>query len=266
MPPSRVTAVEALVRRDRLVVLAGLIGVTALAWVYTVVLAGHDMESHVGAMAGMHHRAWSAADLTLTFFMWVVMMVAMMLPTAAPMVLALAGISRSRDAREGSVAPATAFVFGYLIVWTGYSLVATLLQWRLHQAALISAAGASTSVALGAALLLSAGAFQLTPLKHACLRHCRSPLGFVLAEWRPGAAGGLRMGIVHGLYCAGCCWALMALMFFAGTMNLLWIAGLALLMFAEKVLPGGRLLSQAVGAVLVAWGLHVLAADVLGLL
>jgi len=121
-------------------------------------------------------------------------------------------------------------------VWTGYSLVATLLKWRLHQAALISAAGVSSSAVLSAALLLSAGAFQLTPLEHACLRYCRSPRGFVLAEWRPGAAGGLRMGVQHGLYCAGCCWALM---FFAGVMNLQWIAGLALLMFAEKVLPGG---------------------------
>ncbi|HEY5657030.1 MAG TPA: DUF2182 domain-containing protein, partial [Myxococcota bacterium] len=162
-----------------------------------------------------------------------------------------------------TVAPATAFVAGYLIVWTGYSLVATLLQWRLHQAALISAAGASTSAALAAALLLAAGAFQLTPLKHACLRHCRSPLAFVLAEWRPGATGALRMGVVHGLFCTGCCWALMGLMFFAGTMNLLWIAGLALLMFAEKVLPGGRLLGQLAGVAFVAWGLHVLAVDVL---
>jgi predicted metal-binding membrane protein len=196
VPPSRATALEAVVRRDRLVVLAGLIGVSALAWGYTVVLAGHDMESRAGAMAATHHRAWSAADLAMTFLMWVVMMVAMMLPTAAPVVLA-------------------------------------------------------------------AGAFQLTPLKHACLRHCRSPLGFVLAEWRPGARGALRMGLVHGLYCAGCCWALMALMFFAGTMNLLWIAGLALLMFAEKVLPGGRLLGHAVGAALVVWGLHALAADAL---
>lgn len=255
---------EALARRDRWIVLAGLIGVTALAWVYTIVLAGHDMESHLGGMAGMHHAAWGAADLALTFLMWVVMMVAMMLPTAAPMVLTLAGISRARDARDGPIAPATAFVLGYLIVWSGYSLVATLLQWRLHQAALISAAGASTSAALGAALLLSAGVFQLTPVKYACLRHCRSPRGFVLAEWRPGAVGGLRMGILHGLYCAGCCWALMALMFFAGTMNLLWIAGLALLMFVEKVLPGGRQLGYAVGVVLVVWGLRVLTADVLG--
>ena len=112
-------------------------------------------------------------------------------------------------------------------------------------------------------MLLAAGAFQLTPLKHACLQRCRSPLGFLLTEWRPGASGALHMGIKHGVYCVGCCWALMALMFYAGTMNLLWIAGLALLMLAEKVLPGGRSLSYAVGIALAVGGLHVLAASAL---
>ncbi|MDH5565795.1 MAG: DUF2182 domain-containing protein [Myxococcales bacterium] len=259
MLPSRDDALAALLRRDRRVVIAGMIGVAALAWGYTIVLAGHDAAGHAAHMGPMLDRPWSAADLAMTFAMWVVMMVAMMLPTAAPMVAALVGISRSRHARSEPFTPATAFVAGYLIVWTGYSLLATLAQWRLHQAALISAAGVSTSALLGGSLLLAAGIFQLTPLKHACLRHCRSPLAFLLTEWRPGAWGALRMGLKHGLYCAGCCWALMALMFFAGTMNLLWIAGLALLMLVEKALPGGRQVGHAAGVVLVLWSLHILA-------
>jgi predicted metal-binding membrane protein len=145
----------------------------------------------------------------------------------------------------------------------GFSLVATLAQWRLHELALVSASGASRGAVFGGLLLLGAGAFQLTPLKQACLRRCRSPLLFLLGAWRPGSWGGLRMGVLHGGFCIGCCWALMALMFVGGTMNLLWAAGLMLLMLAEKLLPTGRWVGQVAGVGLMGWGIYALGAGLI---
>jgi predicted metal-binding membrane protein len=241
-------------------VLAGLIGISALAWVYTIALAdhghGHGHAMHAAAMA--HVRPWTATDLAMTFVMWSVMMVAMMVPTAVPMILAMAQVSRAQASSAGPVASTTAFLLGYLIIWTAFSFVGTLAQWWLHQVALVSAAGASTSAVFGGSLLLGAGVFQLTPLKDACLSHCRSPVFFLVSAWRPGTWGALRMGIHHGAFCVGCCWALMLLMFVAGMMNLLWAAALMLLMLAEKALPLGRRLSHVAGMGFAAWGLYLL--------
>jgi len=185
-------------------------------------------------------------------------MVAMMAPTAAPTLLAMTRIAREQASASDPLLPATGFLLGYLLVWTGYSLVATLAQWRLHELALVTSSGASDAAAFGGALLLGAGAFQLSPMKQACLRHCRSPLLFLLSAWRPGSWGALRMGILHGAFCVGCCWALMALMFVGGTMNPLWGAGLMLLMLAEKSLPAGPRMGQAVGIGLLFWGICAL--------
>ncbi len=257
MQRSGATALEAIASRDRLVVLAGLVAISAHAWYHTVALAHHAGHgSHALAPAQLH--PWAAGHLATTFLMWGVMMVAMMAPTAAPMLLTLARVSRAQLPGSGPVASATSFLLGYLLVWTGFSLFATLAQWQLHQLALVSVAGASTHVAFGGMLLLGAGLFQLTPLKEACLSHCRSPLLFLMTQWRPGSWGALRMGVEHGGYCVGCCWALMALMFVAGTLHLMWCAALMVLMLAEKVLPGGRLVGQAAGGGLVGWGLYVL--------
>jgi len=229
--------------------LAGLLGVCAVAWAYTIAWAEHPPTAlHV------HTQRWTGAELGASFLMWSVMMVAMMAPTAAPMLLAVARIGQARGGAR-PLLPASAFLLGYLLVWTGFSLVATLAEWRLHDLMLVSEAGAARSAAFGGALLLAAGVFQLTPWKDACLSRCRSPLSFLLQAWRPGAWGGLRMGVLHGAFCVGCCWALMALMFVGGTMNLLWAAGLMLVMLAEKVLPRGRRLGQALGAGLVVWGI-----------
>ncbi len=243
-------------RRDRWFLLAGLTGISAVAWGYTIALSDHAATAE--PLLHLHTRPWTATELGTTFAMWGVMMVAMMAPTASPMLLAVARIGRSRPGSASPLLPAAAFLGGYLLVWTGFSLVATLAQWRLHELALVSAAGASRGAALAGGLLLGAGAFQLTPLKQACLRRCRSPLLFLMRAWRPGAWGGLRMGIAHGGFCVGCCWALMALMFVGGTMNLLWAAGLMLLMLAEKVLPQGQRLGHAVGVGLVGWGIYEL--------
>jgi len=190
--------------------------------------------------------------------MWTVMMLAMMLPTAAPLVLALAKISRDRAASTSPVAPALAFLLGYMIVLTAFSLVAAVAQWGFHQAAWTTMSGASTNRIFAGALLIGAGAFQFSRWKQACLHRCRSPLWFLMTQWRPGSLGAVEMGIAHGRFCIGCCWALMALMFVGGSMNLLWTAGLALLMLVEKALPAGRLVGRIAGAGLVLWGAGVL--------
>src|ERR1700690_3554352 len=167
------------------------------------------------------------------------MMVAMMIPSAAPMILTFAMVNRKRREQERPFVPTGIFLLGYLAVWTGFSALAAVAQWILHARALLSPMMVSTSPILGGGLLIAAGIFQWTPLKNACLTHCRSPLGFLMTDWREGRWGALFMGLKHGAYCAGCCWILMALLFVAGVMNLWWIAIIAVLVLLEKVAPKG---------------------------
>ncbi len=190
-------------------------------------------------------------------------MLAMMLPSAAPVILLVAAISRRRAGVSGTV-PATTLCFasGYVVVWLGFSVFATILQWRLDTAALLSARMAASGVMLAGLILIAVGAYQWSPLKQACLRHCRSPLDFLLHHWREGAAGALSSGIRHGLFCLGCCWMLMALLFVGGLMNLVWIAGISLLVLAEKIFPWGGRMSRIAGLVLIAWGAVTLRAVV----
>lgn len=246
-------AFGSLLRRDRAVVLAGLVGLAAAAWAYTAYLAETmgrmDME-----MVMPHMQAWGAVDLVLLLIMWAVMMVAMMVPSAAPMILMFARINRRRRDRGDPFVPTAVFLLGYLLVWTGFSVLATAAQWGLHAAALLSPAMASANTLLGGGILLAAGLFQWTPLKRACLTQCRSPLGFLSTEWREGTRGALRMGIRHGAYCVGCCWMLMALLFVVGVMNLLWIAAIAGFVLLEKIVPRGEWVSRAAGALLIGWG------------
>lgn len=255
-----------MLRRDRAVVLGGLAVATALAWAYTLHLAGvfgtvgHAMgpDGAAMAMAEPHLAPWDATDVAATFVMWAIMMVAMMMPSAAPMVLLFTSITRRRRARSDPAAPAGLFVLGYLVVWTGFSAAATLAQWGLHEAALLMPGVTATLPAVSGALLIAAGAYQWTPWKRACLSYCRSPLGFITAEWREGARGALVMGLRHGTYCLGCCWLLMALLFVAGVMNVVWIWVIAAFVLVEKVLPAGRAISLAAGPALVAWGIWLL--------
>lgn len=200
-----------------------------------------------------------AGSFALTLAMWAVMMTGMMLPSAAPTVL-LYGAMVRKHAEHSRVLPAVwIFVGGYLFVWAGFSIAAALLQVVLEHAALLNAEMASASKPLSGALVVAAGAYQLTPLKDLCLNKCRDPIPFFLMHWRPGAAGTLRMGIIHGAYCVGCCWMLMLLLFAAGVMDLAWVALLAALVLAEKVLPAGRLTSRIAGVALIGIGLAVLA-------
>ena len=196
--------------------------------------------------------------------MWAVMMVAMMTPAAGPMVLMFEAIHRRRAAAGRPAVPTAIFVLGYLVVWTVYSVIAALAQGALHAAALLSPAMVATSPLLAGGLLIAAGVFQWTPLKRACLAACRSPLSFLMTGWREGRGGAFVMGLRHGLYCLGCCWALMALLFVAGVMNLLWVAAIAVTVLVEKVVPRGDLVGRLAGVALVAAGVLLLARAVVG--
>jgi predicted metal-binding membrane protein len=256
------SALEQALRRDRAVVLAAILIIAAIAWAYTVYTAGTgmgDLETGMSmAMADM--RSWSVADFGLMFVMWAVMMVAMMAPSAAPMLLMFAAVNRRRRDQESPFVPTAVFLAGYVIVWAAFSVAATLGNWGLHQASLLSSMmGASTTGYLGGALLLAAGIFQWSPLKYACLKQCRTPMGFLMTSWREGPGGALRMGLEHGSFCLGCCWALMLLLFVLGIMNLVWIAALAAFVLAEKVLPRSEWVSRGTGVLLAGWGMWAIA-------
>lgn len=275
MPPA--SPIAALLKRDRALTAAALAALALLAWAYLIYLsramddmAGMDgtgvgQGAAMGELAAPLATAWGSADFILMFLMWAVMMAAMMLPSAAPMLLTFAAVNRRRRESSGPYVSTAVFLSGYLLVWCGFSLAATLAQWGLHTAALLSPMMALTGVSpvVGGLLLAAAGVFQWTPLKHACLRHCRTPLGFLTNDWQEGGRGALRMGLRHGAYCLGCCWALMALLFVLGVMNLLWIMALSALVLAEKALPAGFWIGRLVGLGLLAWGLWLISAAIL---
>jgi predicted metal-binding membrane protein len=235
--------------RDRAAILAGLALLSAISWGYMWWLAADAMT-----LCTVNTNPWRAADLLASLSMWAVMMVAMMIPSASPMILAYATVNRARREKSLPYVPATFFVAGYLAVWTAFSILATAAQGALRSAALLSPMMVGSSRILGQILLIAAGVFQWTPLKNACLRHCRSPLGFILTEWRDGRAGAFRMGWRHGLFCVGCCWLLMALLFVVGVMNLWWVAAVAAFVLIEKVTPAGPLVARIAGLLMIASG------------
>jgi predicted metal-binding membrane protein len=195
----------------------------------------------------------------LMFLMWFVMMAGMMLPSAAPTVLLYASMVR-KNAERGTVLPAAwIFVSGYVLVWAVFSLAATVLHALLEHAGLVTPMMTPASRWLTGGLLVVAGIYQFTPLKDLCLTQCRNPVQFLMARWRPGPAGALRMGLAHGAYCVGCCWALMLLLFAVGVMNLIWVAMIAAFVFVEKLLPAGRITARFAGAALIAVGVTVMA-------
>ena len=221
-----------------------------------------DMPSMPGMAMTMH--AWSWVEIGALVVMWAVMMIAMMLPAAAPMILMFATIRRRRAAEGRTAVPTAIFVLAYLVVWAIFSVIAALAQAGLHAAALLSPAMAATSPWLAGGLLIVAGVFQWTPLKRACLAACRSPLSFLMTGWSEGRSGAFLMGLRHGFYCLGCCWALMALLFVAGVMNLLWIAAIAVAVLVEKVMPRGDLVGRLAGVALVVAGVLLVARGVIG--
>jgi predicted metal-binding membrane protein len=239
--------------RERAVIWTGLGLITLLAWIYLIRMSnmsGAAMPGMDMAMP-MAHR-WTLTDMWLMFVMWAVMMVAMMLPGTIPMLTMYAAIVRSKGIGGG--ANLWVFAAGYVVVWTLFSALATLLQTALQNVSLVSDEMRATPL-LGGLILIVAGLYQFTPFKSTCLSHCRSPIGFFMSEWREGIIGAIIMGIRHGAYCAGCCWPLMLLLFVAGVMNLLWVAAISALVLVEKVSRYGKPVATAAGAVLVGSGL-----------
>jgi predicted metal-binding membrane protein len=270
-------------RRDRAIVIGALATLTAVAWAYTVWLAermsmggmqgggmpmaktpGMGASMGMGAALAPGFKAWTGTEFIVTFVMWCVMMIGMMTPSAAPMILIYARVGRQAALQGKPLAATGFFAGGYLLAWAAFSLVATIGQWLLERAALLTPMTALADDVLGALVLIAAGLFQWTPAKDSCLRHCRAPLGFIQQHggFRRDPLGSLGVGFRHGLFCVGCCWALMALLFVGGVMNIVWIAGLTIFVLVEKVAPPGRLVSRLIsrvsGAGLVAWGASLL--------
>ncbi|ESY85590.1 DUF2182 domain-containing protein [Mesorhizobium australicum] len=281
------TALEAVLRRDRAVVTAALAVIAVFAWAYVLWLAadmampgspmsggeagdmagmdmagmdmaGMDMASmDMGAAVAPGFRAWASVDFVFTFTMWAVMMVGMMTPSVAPMLLLYAGVARKALADSRPIASTAWFFTGYLVVWVVFSIVATGAQWLLARFGMLDPLMAAHSAVLGGIILIAAGLYQWTPIKGVCLRQCQAPVAFLASHggFRTTAPGALRLGMDHGAYCLGCCWALMTLLFVGGVMNVLWIAGIAVLVLLEKVVPAGQLIPRISGASMVAVGI-----------
>ncbi|MFQ5623073.1 MAG: DUF2182 domain-containing protein [Paracoccaceae bacterium] len=266
--PAGRSTVERLVRRDRLIVFLAVTAIFMLAGVYTVLGVGMNMSAldmtrmarPIGEPMMMGGRAvWTPTYALLVVLMWWVMMIAMMTPSAAPTLLLFTALKRHGKDRLNAPLLGGLFLAGYLLCWAVFSVIATALQWGLGNLGLISASMMTiSSRVLAGSVLIGAGLYQFSGLKNACLKHCRSPAHFLAGHNRPGRAGALLMGAHHGVYCLGCCWALMALLFVGGIMNLYWIVGLAAYAIAEKVLPHGETVSRIAGAAIAAAGAWVL--------
>jgi len=247
--------------RERVIVLGGVIALTALAWL--------DLWRSTGGM-GMdaimpRSMPWDLADLGAAALMWGIMMVAMMLPSVTPMLLLFSNVQRKRREQGEAATPISLFAAGYLLVWLTWSGLAAGLQWGLQGFFLLTPhLTTTTSALLGAAFLLLAGGYQLTPWKDVCLVQCQSPFGFLMTRWREGASGAFRMGLEHGTYCLGCCWALMGLLFVGGVMNLLWVAALAGFILLEKAVARGPWLSRLAGLALIGWAVYLLQSGLTG--
>lgn len=264
----RPSLIEAALRGHRSIAIAGLALVSLAAWAFVLLGSGTGMS--IGSMSTWQFPppadrpaisgAWTPAWWGLMLAMWWVMMVAMMLPTAAPMILLVGQVSRrARSAGKAglSVGWLTA---GYCFSWLGFSLVAVGLQFALEQAGLVHGMLMwSLDPWLSAVLLAAAGLYQFTPLKHACLSRCRTPVTFLVERRRSGITGALELGLTHGFYCVGCCWALMALLFVGGIMNLVWIAGLTMFVLLEKLAPNPRPISIGFGVLCLVAAAYVLA-------
>jgi predicted metal-binding membrane protein len=250
--PDRLPAAEWLAQHERGIVFASIMLVAGLAWAWIASGAGMHEPGAMAGMAGM--AAVDPPAIPVVLLMWWLMMVAMMLPSAAPMVLLYGAVRRSRS-EDGSIVTSWTFLLGYALAWLLASLLATAAQLGATRAGILDPMMLRAhSPVLGGATLIAAGLYQWSPFKDACLTQCRSPAAFLARHWRPGIAGALRLGLVHGAYCVGCCGLLMGLLFVGGVMNFLWIAALAALVAVEKLFAHGPAAARLTGLVLVIWG------------
>ena len=242
--------------REYLVIGGGLTGIALAGWAYMFYMAWAmaNMDKVEMWMPPFGNTSWTAWDFFMLFVMWATMMVAMMTPSILPMVTMFASLNKNRRNRQQSYTPTFIFVAGYLIAWAGFSVLATIAQWPLHTSGLLSPMMDSRSYLLSGAVLILAGIYQWTPAKDACLKTCRSPLGFLMTEWREGTMGALVMGVRHGIYCVGCCWALMLVLFGVGVMNMLWVLLITAFVLIEKIMPAPGPVRFVSGLGLVCWG------------
>lgn len=262
--------VENLLRRDRLIVLGTLCAVIAASWAYLLAGAGMGMSAvemtrmslmaePMLAGAAAETMPWTPGYAVVMFLMWWVMMIAMMLPGATPMILLFAAVNRGRRKHGNPHVPTTLFAATYLLAWAGFSLAATVVHWLLSEAGMLAPGMVLSTPDQGAVLMIAAGLYQLTPIKQACVKHCRLPAAYLASHWRPGTRGALIMGLQHGVYCLGCCWFLMLLLFYGGVMNLYWITALAAYVLLEKAIPAGHRLDRGLAAVLIVSGIWLIA-------
>ena len=261
--PARHELTERLIARERWIVAASLGVLVALCWWYLAVMADAmaamtDPGRSTAFMWLMPMGRWDLAEFTLAALMWIVMMIGMMVPSAAPVILLYALIRRKQQLGGGALAPTAVFLGGYLAVWSGFSVAAAGVQFGLSELRMMSDLMQSESRLLSASILVAAGVYQLSPWKAVCLSQCRSPITFLSAHWRPGRLGALRMGIAHGAYCVGCCWLAMCVLFAVGVMNLAWVAALSALVLVEKLASFGTAIARLAGILLVGAGFLVL--------
>ena len=252
------TPLENVLKKDRSIIIAGLVLISVLSWLYIIYLYRQmvvmDMSAIFFAMPMTQH--WTITDFVLLLLMWFVMMIAMMTPSVSPLILIFAMVNRKKEQLQNPFVHTWYLLAGYFLVWGGFSLVATLLQWFLQQVSLLNPEMKTTSKIFGGTVLVTAGIFQFTSLKQRCLSHCRTPIDFIHRNWKEGRKGALKMGIENGTYCLGCCWVLMVLLFFSGIMNLLWIALIALFVLIEKTFQS-RWISCIAGMILIIYGVMV---------
>ena len=253
---------DGFLHRDRQVIVLALVSITVMAWVYLILLVEEMGMTFTGGMQPVMEmvafKPWTIPDFILMFLMWVIMMIGMMTPSAAPMILLYSHAQRKRATSKNPFIPTAAFFSGYIVVWSFFSIVATILQMGLEHAALLSPMMMSSSAFLTGFILITAGVYQWTPVKNACLTRCREPVWFLSTIWRDGPSGAFTMGLIHGAFCLGCCWMLMLLLFAGGIMNLLCIVLLTVLVLLEKVSRVGQAIGKFSAVVLIVLGVFVL--------
>jgi predicted metal-binding membrane protein len=254
------TTLEFILKKDRAILAGCLIGISVISWLYIIYLYKqmYPMNMKAFLFAMPMTAAWSLTDFLLLFLMWFVMMVAMMTASVAPLILIFAMVNRQKQQQQNPYVPAGYLFAGYYFTWGVFSLLATLLQWALQQFNWLNPDMIITHKILGAVILIAAGIFQFTSLKQRCLAHCQTPVDFIHKKWKAGKSGAFKMGMENGIYCLGCCWILMVVLFVAGVMNLLWIALIAIFVLLEKLVPQNKWISFIAGAGLIGYGICIL--------
>lgn len=247
--------------KDKSVVYIGVIAIMLVSWFYLLNMVEQHSRMDMTMMSMPHGDAshsLSLYNLLILFLMWSVMMVAMMLPSILPATAVFAAFNRRKKAQAQPYVKTYIFVVGYLLTWIACSLLFALAQSGLSTAGVLDSAMKTNNRLLSGSILLIAGVYQWTPLKEVCLKHCRTPLGFFIERWREGHSGAIYMGWRYGLFCVGCCWALMAIMFSVGAMNVLWMAILSIFVLCEKIFPASMFVRNAAGILLIFWGSYLL--------